>query len=219
MAKKEQSKFKNYIDYEPTIIKFLNAEQTKLAEEHVKIIKALRINKQMTAKEIHDLYIDEETNKHTYTIKTIYRYLEKLEEADLVKISGHRLTEGKRLSEKLYTRTADIFLKAKKEEVYPDAAEKRKEHLKKLYTILENIDNKPLIDYNVFEKLMLKMFDLEQEYNRDIVAKIPKSKLLTELYSNMDIDSVNYINDLASSLLVLIKDPELIKKLQATYQK
>ena len=218
MAKKENSKFKNYIDYEPTIIKFLSPEQTKLSEEHLTIIKALRINKHMTAKEIHDLYIDEETNKHTYTIKTIYRYLEKLEEHDLVKISGHRLTEGKRLSEKLYTRTGDIFLKAKKEEIYPDIAKKRKEQLKKLYTILENIDTKPLIDYNVFEKLMLKMFNLEQEYNRDIVAKIPKSKLLTELYSNMDIDSVNYINDLASSLLVLIKDPDLIKKLQATYQ-
>ncbi|MGC9780658.1 MAG: helix-turn-helix transcriptional regulator [Candidatus Heimdallarchaeota archaeon] len=218
MAKKENSKFKNYIDYETPIIKFLNPEQTKLAEEHLTIIKALRANKYMTAKEIHELYIDEETNKHTYTIKTIYRYLEKLEEAELVKISGHRLTEGKRLSEKLYTRTADIFLKDKKEEVYPEVAEKRKEHLKKLYTVLENIDNKPLINYNVFEKLMLKMFDLEQEYNRDIVAKIPKSKILTDLYINIDIDSVNYINDLASSLLVLIKDPELIKKLQETYQ-
>ncbi|NPD90739.1 MAG: helix-turn-helix transcriptional regulator, partial [Asgard group archaeon] len=102
MAKKVDKKFKDYIDYEPPVIKFLNGEQTKLAEEHLKIIKALRINKHMTAKEIHDLYIDEETSKPTYTIKTIYRYLEKLEETDLVKISGHRMTEGKRLSEQLY---------------------------------------------------------------------------------------------------------------------
>ena len=63
----------------------------------------------MTTKEIHDLYIDDETKNHTYTIKTIYRYLEILEEIDLVKIGGHRITEGMRLAEKLYTRTANIF--------------------------------------------------------------------------------------------------------------
>ncbi len=218
MAKKEDKKFKDYIDYESPIIKFLNGEQTKLAEEHLKIIKALRINKHMTAKEIHDLYIDEETKKHTYTIKTIYRYLEKLEETDLVKISGHRMTKGKRLSEQLYTRTANIFFKAKKEEVYPEHAEKRKESLKKLHIVLQEIDDSPVIDYKEFENLLIQKFEYEQEFNKSVVEVISKNKVLTDLYGNMDIDYVNYINDLASTLLVLIKKPDLIKKIQKIYK-
>lgn len=218
MAKKVDKKFKDYIDYEPPVIKFLNGEQTKLAEEHLKIIKALRINKHMTAKEIHDLYIDEETSKPTYTIKTIYRYLEKLEETDLVKISGHRMTEGKRLSEQLYTRTANIFFKAKKEEVYPEFAEKRKASLKNLHIVLQQISDSPVIDYKEFESLITQMFDSEQEFNKSVVEVISKNKVLTELYGNMDIDNVNYINDLVSTLLVLIKKPDLIKKIQKIYK-
>ncbi|MBK5115251.1 MAG: helix-turn-helix transcriptional regulator [Candidatus Heimdallarchaeota archaeon] len=218
MAKKEDKKYKDYLDYESPTIKFLDGEQTKLAEEQIIIIKALRINKNMTAKEIHDLYIDEETKKHRYTIKTIYRYLEKLEEAGLVKISGHRMTEGKRLSEQLYTRTGNIFFKAKKEEVYPDVKEKKKSFHKKIYTVLQEISDSPLIEFNDFENLLSQKSDLEQEFNKSVVEVISENKVLTELYSEMDIDEVNYINDLVSLLLVIIKKPELIKKIQKIYK-
>ncbi|MCE7744790.1 MAG: helix-turn-helix transcriptional regulator [Candidatus Heimdallarchaeota archaeon] len=202
MAKKDDNKFKDYLDYEPSIIKFLDGEQTKLAEKHIIIIKALRINKNMTAKEIHDLYIDEETKKHRYTIKTIYRYLEKLEEADLVKISGHRIIEGKRLSEQLYTRTGNIFFKAKKEEVYPDIKEKKKGFHKKLHTVLQEINDSPVIEFQDFDKLLSQKSDFEQEFNKSVVEKISKNK----------------INDLISLLLVIIKKPELIKKIQKIYK-
>ncbi|NHJ32268.1 MAG: helix-turn-helix transcriptional regulator [Asgard group archaeon] len=218
MAKKEDKKYKDYLDYNPPVIKFLNAEQTKLAEEHLKIIKALRINKHMTAKEIHDLYIDEETMKPTYTIKTIYRYLEKLEEADLVKISGHRMTVGKRLSEQLYTRTGNIFFKAKKEEVHPDVKEKKKGFHKKLHTVLQEISDSSVIAFNDFDNLLTQKSDFEQEFNKSVVERISKNKVLTKLYSEMDIDEVNYINDLISLLLVMIKKPELIKKIQKIYK-
>ena len=218
MAKNEDKKFKDYIDNESPIIKFLDGEQTKLAEEHLIIIKALRINKNMTAKEIHDLYIDEETKKHRYTIKTIYRYLEKLEEADLVKISGHRMTVGKRLSEQLYTRTGNIFFKAKKEEVYPDMKEKKKSFHKKIHTVLQEISDSPVIEFKDFDDLLSKKSEFEQQYNKSVVEVISENKVLTELYSEMDIDEVNYINDLVSLLLVIIKKPELVKKIQKIYK-
>lgn len=218
MAKKADNKFKDYLDYEPSIINFLDGEQTKLAEKHIIIIKALRINKNMTAKEIHDLYIDEETKMHRYTIKTIYRYLEKLEEADLVKISGHRIIEGKRLSEQLYTRTGNIFFKAKKEEVYPDVKEKKKGFHKKLHIVLQEISDLHVIEFQDFDKLLSQKSDFEQAFNKSVVEKISKNKVLTDLYSEMDIDEVNYINDLISLLLVIIKKPELIKKIQKIYK-
>jgi hypothetical protein len=220
MAKKEKKEYKDYIDdFELPIIKFLDADQTKLSEEYLPIIKALRINTHMTAKELHDLYIDEETKKHKYTIKTIYRYLEKLEEKDLVRISGHRITAGKRLTEQLYSRTANIYFKAKKAEVYPEHAKKMRDSFKKLYTVFQEIEDSPLISFEEFEALLTKRFDLEQEFNREVVKIISENKVLTNLYSEMDIDIVNYINDMAASLLVLIKKPELVKKIQNIYKK
>jgi len=212
-------KHKDFIEFEPEMVKFLNAEQTKVAAKFGPIIAALRENKYMTTKEIHDLYIDEETNKHTYTIKTIYRYLELLEEINLVKIGGHRITEGMRLTEKLYTRTANIFFKAKKEEIHPDILEKRKEDLEKVFKVLEQVEGKPTIDFNLFEELLSKKMDLELEYNRKITEKIQEDKTLTKLYSELHIDSVNYISDLAATILVISKHPRIFEKLSKMYEK
>ena len=93
---KEKPKYKDFIEHKPVVVKFLDQDDTELDNKHIRIIKALR-EKNMTAKEIHDLYTDEDTKKHTYTIKTIYRYLEKLEEANLIIVAGHRLTKGNRI--------------------------------------------------------------------------------------------------------------------------
>ncbi|MHA1307742.1 MAG: hypothetical protein ACTSQN_10680, partial [Candidatus Heimdallarchaeota archaeon] len=134
----EKPKYKDFIEHEPEIVRFLNTEDTELTKKYIRIIKALR-EKHMTVKEIHDLYIDEETKKHTYTIKTIYRYLEKLEDADLIIVSGHRLTKGNRLPEKLYARTANIFFKSQEEKTSPEAIEKRKDMIKKIYGILNEV--------------------------------------------------------------------------------
>lgn len=214
---KKAKKHKDFIEYEPEMVRFLDAEQTKIAAKYGPIIGALRENKFMTAKEIHDLYIDEDTNKHTYTIKTIYRYLEKLEEMDLVKIGGHRITEGMRLTEKLYTRTANIFFKAKKEEIHPEIVKHRKEDLARVFKVLQQVEGNPKLEYKNFEELMLKKLEFEQEFNRKITAKIPDDKILTEIYSSLHIDSVNYISDLAATILVISKHPEIFEKLSKMY--
>jgi Fe2+ or Zn2+ uptake regulation protein len=62
----------------------------------------------MTVKEIHDLYTLPD-GKHSKTLKTIYRYMDTLEQIGLVKLAGHRKTKGKRSLEKLYCRTAKVF--------------------------------------------------------------------------------------------------------------
>jgi len=215
---KEKPKYKDFIEEKSEMVKFLDAEQTKLAAKFGPIIAALRENKHMTAKEIHDLYIDEETKKHTYTIKTIYRYLEKLEELDLVKNSGHRMIKGQRLPEKLYSRTADIFFKAEKKEIHPDIIEHQKKNLQGVFTVLEQVEGKPDIDYKIFEEVMLKRMELQQKYNREVTTKIPKNKILTDFYSTLHIDTVNYISDMVSELLIFAKHPELFEKLMKLYK-
>ncbi|MHA1556934.1 MAG: hypothetical protein ACTSPM_08390 [Candidatus Heimdallarchaeota archaeon] len=218
MAKKnEKPKNKDFIEYESEMVIFLDEEQTKLAGKYYEIFKALREKKNMTAKEMHELYIDEETKKHTYTIKTIYRYLDKLEEVGLIQVAGHRITKGQRLTEKLYARTANIFFKAEKDKVHPEAIKYRKERMKDVYTFLEQVEGKLAIEYKDFEDLMLTKMDLEFQINKSLTSKIPKKKKLAKLFSSVDIDAVNYINDTAAMILVMVKHPELIKKIQKIF--
>ena len=216
---KENSKYKDFIEEKSEMVKFLDAKQTKVAAKYGPIIAALREKKYLTAKEIHDLYIDEDTKKHTYTIKTIYRYLEKLEELDLVKTAGHRMIKGQRLPEKLYTRTADIFFKAEKKEIHPDVLEHQRKNLKGVYTVLEQVEGKPDLDYKTFEEIMIKRMELQQKYNREVTTKIPENKILTDFYSTLHIDTVNYISDMVSEMLVFAKHPELFEKLMRIYKK
>ncbi|MFW9924514.1 MAG: transcriptional repressor [Candidatus Thorarchaeota archaeon] len=217
--KDEKMKFKDFIEYESQMVVFLNEEQTKLTNKYNEIFRALREKKQMTAKEIHDLYIDEETQKHIYTIKTIYRYLERLEESGLIQVAGHRLTEGQRLTEKLYARTANIFFKAEKEKVHPEAIKYRKDRLKDIYTFMSEVERKPIIDYQEFEELFMRKIELEQQMLRSLTSKIPKNETLTKLFSSMDIDSINYVNDTTAMLLVLVQHPEIYTKLQEIFKK
>ncbi|HUT79799.1 MAG TPA: hypothetical protein VMZ29_01245 [Candidatus Bathyarchaeia archaeon] len=216
MAKKTKTNFKDFIEYKPQIMKFLDKEETELALKYHPIIKEMR-NKHLTVKEIHDLYIDEETKKYTLTIKTIYRYLEKLEEKNLVIVSGHRITQNKTQAEKLYTRTANIFFKSYAEKQTPQAIKKRKATSKNLYVIISEMGNGSIITYEKFEKLILNLQDFEQQLIEEISRKVPSSKVLSEIYSEVDIDHVNYLNEFSAKLLFIIKYPELIKELQNIY--
>ena len=215
---KEKQKYKDFIEHEPEVVRFLNPKDTELANKHIRIIKALR-EKHMTVKEIHDLYFDEDTNKHTYTIKTIYRYLEILEEANLVIISGHRLTKGNRLPEKLYARTANIFFKSQEEKTSPEAIKKRDDMIRKIYEILSEVDDTSMIDYQEFEEIIIKKLDLELKYIREVIEKVPDNKKLSEIFSGSDIGSVNYLNEFSADLLLIIKHPELMEKIQKIYKK
>jgi len=94
-----QSKdYQDYITFKPQALIFLSDKGTDLVHEHSLIISGLR-KRPMTVKEIHNLYYDIDNNKHTKAIKTIYRYLEKLEEEGLVTVAGHRITEGVRVAD------------------------------------------------------------------------------------------------------------------------
>ena len=100
--------YEEYIAYKPQTFKLLNNDQFELAKEHARILQALGEKGDMSVKEIHDLYTTTK-GKHTKTLKTIYRYMEILEEADIVQVAGYRKYANRRTTEKLYTRTAKIF--------------------------------------------------------------------------------------------------------------
>jgi len=99
--------YEDYIVDEPERFKLMPESVFSHAKEHGIIIDALSKGN-MTVKEIHDLYSLTE-GKHTKTLKTVYRYMDALEQLGLVKLAGHRKTKGKRTLQKLYCRTAKVF--------------------------------------------------------------------------------------------------------------
>lgn len=99
--------YEDYIIDKPERFKLMPESVFSRAKEYGIIMDALaRVN--MTVKEVHDLYSLPD-GKHSKTLKTIYRYLDTLEQVGLVKLAGHRKTKGKRTLQKLYCRTAKVF--------------------------------------------------------------------------------------------------------------
>lgn len=108
MTEKREAPYEDFIVHEPVALIQLTKEQYELAKEHIEILTALA-SRNMSVKEIHDLYSEPGEKRHSKTLKTIYRYMDALESAGLVAVAGHRKQRGKRSIEKLYCRTALLF--------------------------------------------------------------------------------------------------------------
>ncbi len=117
----------------------------------------------------------------------------------------------------MYARTANILFKAEKDKVHLEVIKYRKERMRDVYTFLEQVKGKLAIEYKDFEYLILTKMDLEFQMNKSLTAKIPKEKKLAKLFSSVDINAVNYINDTTAMILVMSKHPELIEKIQRIF--
>ena len=111
----EEQNYKDFIEKESELVMKVNPKQSKLLSEYVLITKNLGEKGKMTVKEIHELYWDEKKNKYDKTLKTIYRYMDLLEENNIVQVSGHRKPKGSHLTEKLYCRTSMIYFEEEPE--------------------------------------------------------------------------------------------------------
>lgn len=218
MNLKKEPSYKDYIEYQQETVKNITIEQSELVEKYYPIIKALR-EKSMTVKEIHDLYYDKEKKKHEYTIKTIYRYLDELEEAGLVVVAGHRVTEGSRVLEKLYTRTAKIFYKHMDEEYQNYKREYYQKFIKNQHFILSILFEKPDLDLEEFKSALMPFYTERLKKIDKLMTEIEKHPKLAEFYSKIGIDEINYLNNDLGMILTLIDNPEIIEKLKKLLSK
>ena len=165
-------------------------EQIELFENpnYSRIIYIMRKG-ELTVKEIHRLFNKDYEDKKTLT--SIYRYMEKLLESDLVFVSREELKRG-HLIEKYYSRTAMIFLFENEkidvkvisamsellQNIY-DIDEARKEELKKFFQEI----NREMAQFGVhfYEKYGEKVFQLEKEYGFE-ATKIAAKRFMEILY-------------------------------------
>jgi Fe2+ or Zn2+ uptake regulation protein len=216
VAADDKVDYKDYIDFTPKVIKRINSQQYELVEKYMPIIRALR-EKPMTVKEIHDLYYNEKKGKHKYTIKTIYRYLDELEEEKLVTVAGHRVTEGSRVYEKLYTRTARIFFK-EIDEAYKKHKENYYQHLiSQLHTVFSILYDKPASSSEKLEEILLPFFKGSHAKGEELMNEIENNPKLAEFYSELSIDDINSLNLHAGLLMAFIEQPEILEQLRSHF--
>ncbi|MFX1515936.1 MAG: hypothetical protein ACFFC6_06475 [Promethearchaeota archaeon] len=213
-SSKEASDYCFYITYKPQNVKFVSKEQLELLKEHYLIISALR-NTVMSVKDIHNLFQDQKTGDHAFTLKTIYRHLEKLETAGIVTAAGYREKKGTRSCEKVYCRTAKIF--------YPEIEEEEQEWWElengEQYAQIFRVTLAELLqtsepDKKSFNELFKQLNVLQIKTKKELFKKAGSNAELADSLSHIDIDKLNSIVDLVSILKILLQDPDLFKQMQ-----
>lgn len=209
-----ESDYDDFITAFPDPVKVLQKQEMELAYEHTLLLTSLG-KKNMTAKEIHSLFWDPDEEKYTKTIKTVYRYLEALETAGLVKEGGHRKPKDSRLTEKLYCRSAVVFFARDRDEI-PKwwMSGEGKSLFKKLSDVSKEFFAIPDNDISVFQKLMIEFYSARTDVVERFLLEISDNKELTEILSGQGIDEIKFILGMVGLLGVLTKNPELMGSLQ-----
>lgn len=210
--KPKKPETEDYFSYKPKALKFLTKEEMRVVGDYYIIMQALR-KKCMTAKDIHNLYYDKEKEEFGYTIKTIYRYIEKLEKVGLIKESGYRITKGTRISEKLYCRAANLFYEEVEEgEKSWYEGSDGKEFVKSLGILVSELLKNPDFDHKAFYELF-KDFAIEKDgVVLEVIGKASENPEIAELYTKLDIEKVNKLNIYLSFMITFMKNPDYLEK-------
>ena len=169
------------------------------------ILTLLRSTTYMTFKEFEEAFRNKGKEKSN---KTIYRYLKRLEEGDLVVQAGKRVwtDEKKKIrTETLYMRTAKIFF-PKKGKKWEDCEEKTNntdyfEALENLISKKLNMKVKPESNIrSVVWKLMNNLADLGTETMKDADEKA------VTLISSLDWEKINSLLEVVGLLALLTEE-------------
>ncbi|MFV2015407.1 MAG: hypothetical protein ACC656_08275 [Candidatus Heimdallarchaeota archaeon] len=209
-----QPKHQDMVTYSPAIILDINPQQRYLITQHHTIVMGLR-NGNLTVKEIHQLYWEPRENKPTKTLKTIYRYLDILEENGIVAVAGQRMTMGSRITEKVYCLTAEYFHDSELDLNFWDTKASEDFAAKVgllLSEVLNNEHFKEDESTKIIQDLLQLSSNLEYFNILEIIEKLRNSPDLRG-----DLESPKFAEQtlisFASQLLVLIRNIEPISKL------
>jgi len=220
MDSQEKPPSDDFISEKPKIIQKFSSSIRPLLREHTIIVKGLGKHKFLSVKEIRNLYWNEKEKKHTKSMKTIYRHMEILENANLVKVAGHRKPKDGRMTEKIYCRTATIyFLKDEEDNNADDEIpywksedfQKRIKFLAKILIQTNDIDQKREIEVCT---LIEKYTEMQAMNFTTIFGKIEANPTLVEGYEEFSLmDFKQMLSDL-SMYEIILQYPEFIKQIQ-----
>jgi hypothetical protein len=188
--------YQDAITYTQDLIKEISDSNTiKLFEDKnlMLVLKFLRTKNCMTVKDLEDSFAEVGEKKSD---KSIYRYLKKLEEGDLVVPAGKRVFPGakkKIATQTLYMRTAKIFFPIKTPETGASEEEQR-QHRKKVEvvgTLISNHFQSKLKSADCLDKLITKISS-------------EKTRLSQKLFQEADTVIASMISELEWNCIVSV---------------
>ena len=215
---KKSPPYEDFISDPTEVMKFLGKEQMKLMDEYLDIMRMLS-ESPMTVKEIHAHTWNPKEKKHSKTIKTVYRHLDILEEAGLVKVIGHRKPTNSRLTEKLYARSAKVFfLEEQDREQYWWETEEGDAEL--------DLQTSIVLEYfNVSKKNATKFKALLKQYHEgwnstvmDLFNKTRSSEIISDIFGKAGINQIKSYAGFVGILGTFSKNPGLLEKLLKAIQ-
>ena len=213
-SQNETLEFQDFVTVTPELVKLLTEEQMNLAMEHMTILKALTKGN-LTVKEIHALYMDSKNKTHTKTIKTIYRYMDTLEKAGLVKIAGHRKPTDSRMTEKLYCRAAVVFtLEESDRGPRWHETPEGKEDIRNTSQFVLQFFDVPMDRLPDFENLLLTYYSTRDITVGEMLRKLAKDEKLAEAMVKIGIDEFKPMASFLGMLGVLLNLSDFQEKVR-----
>lgn len=200
--------YEDFITVKPEVIKSIGKQQMDLLKEHSEILVAL-IGKNMTVKEIHRLFlIDPDEGTYTKTLKTVYRHLDSLEEAELVRVAGHRKYEGSRQIEKLYCRGAIVFFQ--EEDTGPRwwETEEGQKRLRTLSLVVVEYFGTSKEKASEFQELLQQYYELWDNTVMSLFEETAKNETIADLFSDVDIYDLKDIARIIGMMGAFLNRPD-----------
>lgn len=196
-------------------------DKNKMAifDKHSKIMKAL-IGQCKTVKELHDeLFFDQKSGEHSKTTKTVYRYMDELQEQGLVIVAGHRKPEKSRLTEKLYARSAYIYFQTDKENIEDYwETEKGCEIIKNYSNTISSLISIES-DTKKINEIVKKIFQIQTNVINEILQEAGSNDQLSKNMMQMGMNDLKPFLSLITTFRVIREEPELITLIQNLYKK
>ena len=191
---------------DPEILKILTDKN------HYPILKLLK-TEVSTVRELEERY--EETTGKKKSNKTIYRYLKTLEDAKLVQPVGQLVTPGKTATETIYGRTAHAFYMKPQDEKNYYESEIGQRVLKHLALLLKPVFNYKNVDLPKFTRVMHEHMVKGEEKLEEIAEEMGDQ--MAEELRGTNLDEINHILKLASTISAIKSNPNFNTKLDECY--
>ncbi|MHA1116228.1 MAG: hypothetical protein ACTSRR_07760 [Candidatus Heimdallarchaeaceae archaeon] len=220
--------YEDVLHFNQKQILVLNEKQTELIRDpqYAPITRVLRSGP-LTVQEITEEYnklilmncqIDNEDNgnfeKLKRSEKSIYRYLRDLEESGLVTVAGQRVIFGQTATQKLWSRTAKIFV-FKTQTVNFWKTEEGLKYAEKINDLLHIIFEDYDKECKYTQELLIRLNKIAEESILNIFTKNPKK--IDEIIGGCDFEDLNHILKELHLLILLLKKDEVEALLQSCF--
>ena len=209
-----EQEYQDFITFEPEPVRVIQDEEqiTYMEDSSIEPVIILLRDGHFTMKEIESRYNEMVDKADHKSDMSVYRYVKRLEEYNLVVQSGQRVVIGKTATETLYSRTAKVFYPVIKSEAYWNTREMREiieilRILIGLYTKKEKPSKecvKAMLT-NIEANAVLELNSLLEQDNEEII----------ELLKSYKFNEINRIFEIFEVMILLFNSefyPEAFKE-------